>query len=315
MSFAPNSQLKSDVAIYLRDRQHAARLFVDDQFKFLPKERFLFHVSFGINSAALTDKSLTQKHRNEINMLVKSTDLPGYTMSTEVLNQYNRPKIVQYRHKTNDVTIKFHDDNYSLINKLWQNYYTYYYADTASASTGKSFERNAMRNFNYVQGIYGYKGNAAPFFTHITIYQLARHEYVAYKLINPIVTSWLHNKVDYSSKDSNDFDMKINYEAVAYSTGTVDINPPPGFGVEHYDQTQSPLTSLASSQVGINTPASQSSNLVTQQINSTQNVQSSTTTMSGLLGTNGQGVNGLQGTVFPGTVPNTTVTQATILTI
>lgn len=297
MAFTPTSQLKSDPQIVLKDPQHAARLFVDDQFKFLPKSNFLFHVSFSVNQAALTDKSLFQKHRNEINMLVKSADLPAYTVSTESLNQYNRTKIVQYRHKYNDLSIKFHDDNFSVINKLWQNYYRHYYSDTITADTNRGFERTATKNANFIKGSYGYSGKVIPFFNHITIYQLARHDYVGYKLVNPIITSWNHNKVDYSSGDSHDFDMKLQYEAVSYSYGEIKDGVPEGFGVDHYDQTPSPLSSNGSSStVKTSIP---SNNNVTQQINLYQNSRTTGVTAPANTSTSTQNVSGIPGFSFP----------------
>lgn len=315
MAFTPTNQLNSDPQVFLRDQQHAARLFVDDQFKFLPKQRFLFHVSFGINQDALTDKSLIQKHRNEINMLVKSTDLPGYEITTETLNQYNRTKVVQSRHKPKSITIKFHDDNYSVINKLWQNYYKYYYRDTSTADTGRGYDRTAMKHFDYLKGTYGYTGALKPFFNYITIYQLARHDYVGYKLINPVVTGWEHSKVDYGSKESNEFEMKIDYEAVSYSSGEIGAGTPEGFGLDHYDQSPSPLSTGVSTSASTTIPQPSSSNIITQQINNYQNVQTSVAPMSALLGTATPGLSGIQGISFPGTVPTSTVVQASLVNL
>ena len=85
MAFTPTKQLQPDSKIYLRDQQHAARLFVDDQFRLAPKLSFSFHVAFGINPGACKDATLLQRHRNEINMLVKSVELPNFTIDVETL--------------------------------------------------------------------------------------------------------------------------------------------------------------------------------------------------------------------------------------
>ena len=80
----------------LGDYQHGARLYVDDAFRLAPKVKFLYHVTFNINAdASSVIPQLAQKHRNEINMLVKSVDLPKYDISTEVKHQYNRKRVVQ----------------------------------------------------------------------------------------------------------------------------------------------------------------------------------------------------------------------------
>jgi hypothetical protein len=243
MAFTPSRNLNAQSEVLLRDYQHAADTFNVDQFRLAPKHKFLFHVAFGINKAALSNIDLVQRYGHEINMLVKSIDLPNYTIQHDVLNQYNRKKVMQYQHKPNEIGVKFHDDNMGLINSLWQNYYSYYYADSRVATTTGSYERNATRNYDYITVPYGLdNGSSTPFFSYIKIYQMARKEYVCYELHNPIITSFNHNKLDYAQNAVHDVDMKLMYEAVSYSVGYVSDGGVEGFGIEHYDQTPSPLT-------------------------------------------------------------------------
>ena len=82
----------------LADYQHGQRLYVDDSHRLSPKVKFLYHVSFNINSqAASIIPQLTAKHANELNMLVKSVQLPQYNIQTDVKHQYNRKRVVQKR--------------------------------------------------------------------------------------------------------------------------------------------------------------------------------------------------------------------------
>jgi len=248
MAFTPNKYLKTrdpTAFVYLRDQRHASRLFADDSFRLAPKFSHLFHVSFSINPAALKSIDLLQRHRNEINMLVKSITLPKFTISAETANQYNRKKVIQTQYKFENATIKFHDDNMGLINHLWQAYWSYYYADARSATNPGAYARNAMKNYaSAMPNPYGFdNGSSQPFFNYIKIYQMARHEYVCYKIINPLVTSWNYGKVSYSDQGIHDFDMKLSYEAVTFSVGTVTPGDPEGFALQdsHYDLTPSPL--------------------------------------------------------------------------
>ena len=242
MAFTATNNLKSDPVINLRDWQHAAKLFADNQFRLAPKLDFQFHVAFSVNKAALRNPELVQRYSNEINMLVKNVTLPKFSVSVDSVNQYNRKKNAQFHINPEDVTIAFHDDNMGLINQLWQNYYNYYYADPLSAESYAAYTRNATQNANYISAPYGLdNGSTTPFFNYITIYQMARHEYVSYKLINPIIASWNHNKLDYSQYGTHDNDMKITYEAVAYGSGQVEEDNPEGFGDTHYDHVSSPL--------------------------------------------------------------------------
>ena len=134
MAFTSNSNVTLDKAnllngqqVNLRDQQHASKMFTVDQFRLAPKHNFLFHVAFNINQNALTNPALVQRYGQEINMLVKGVDIPAITIQTEVLNQYNRKKVVQYQTNVREVKVKFHDDNMGLINHLWQQYYCLLY--------------------------------------------------------------------------------------------------------------------------------------------------------------------------------------------
>ncbi len=310
MAFTPNINLMSDPHVTLRDQQHASKMFAVDQFRLAPKQKFLFHVSFSINDAALKLIDLNQRHKNEINMLVKSTDLPKYSISTEILNQYNRKKVVQFTHKPDPINIKFHDDNMSLISQLWWNYYSYYYADTNSADVGGAYDRNATRNFDFTPTSYGLDNNStAPFFNYIKLYQLARHEFICYTLINPVITSWGHGSMSYSDNGLNEQSMTIQYESVSYSTGDILTEPPEGFAVEHYDLTPSPLkgsgmfnSAAPSFTKSLNVADSAGSflNTVITQVNSAENTKTvSSPASSSKTQAAQQTLNGLQGFSFP----------------
>ena len=324
MSFAPNKTLNTDPHTTLRDYQHAARLFTDDQFRLAPKHNFLFHVAFGINSAAVRNTELTQRYGQEVNMLVKSIDLPHYQVSTEVLNQYNRKKVVQYQHKPQEISVKFHDDNMGLINQLWQNYYGYYYADSISAKTNGAYNRNATRSSDFILSQYGLdNGSTAPFFNYIKIYQMARHEYVMYQLWNPVITMWNHNKLSYSDNNLHDFDMKLAYEAVSYETGIVNSTTVEGFGQTHYDNHPSPLTSGANNNQTVVTGFSVSGsieslgpsilNAAIEQATAAQQTQNNTAGPSGLLTVAPpQVINGVANATFP--VATSTQNATTVAT-
>lgn len=319
MSFTPTNKLVNNSNIWFKNSATAMRLFVDDQFRLAPKSKFLFHVSFGINPAALKNIELLQRHRSEINMLVKSVDLPKFTMTLETLNQYNRKKVVQYQHKFENINVKFHDDNSGIINKLWQNYYSYYYADSTAASTGGAYLKNATKSSSFITSNYGLdNGSTAPFFTYIKIYQLARHDYVSYTLVNPIITSWGHNNLAYSATELHDFDMTLAYESVSYDTGIISPETVEGFATEHYDVTPSPLQVGMASAFDTGSPSSASpsftnsltasspgviSDILTQQVNTYENTQikplAGTSILNNVIQRASQGVGGLQEIAFP----------------
>lgn len=249
MGFTANSNLKSDPHVYLRDWQHASRVFTTDQFRLAPKQKFLFAVQFSINPAAVPNAQLVQRYGKEINLLVKNIELPNFQIQTDTLNQYNRKKVVQYQQQYQEIAVNFHDDNMGLINQLWQAYYSYYYADPRSATVAGSYSRNATKKSSYIPTSYGYDNNStAPFFNNIKIYQMARHETVEYQLVNPMITSWNHNKLDYAGSGTHDFSMRLKYEAVTYNVGAIgpfSDNPLDNLAdPAHYDLSPSPLQGI-----------------------------------------------------------------------
>jgi len=326
MAFTPNKYLKTHSPmsfVYLRDQRHASRLFAEDSFRLAPKFSHLFHVSFSINPAALKSIDLVQRHRNEINMLVKSISLPKFTMAAETANQYNRKKVIQTQHKFENATIKFHDDNMGLINQVWQNYYSYYYADPTSAKTGTAYNRNATKNFDFITTPFGLdNGSSVPFFNYITIYQMARHEFVSYKLHNPLIATWDHAGLEYSGQAKlHDNTMTISFEAVSYDAGIVSPETVEGFGLEHYDVTPSPLEGVVDSnslspsfvsQQNVTANGAETLNNIVESINTYQNTQEKAIqgTPGLLVASTTQAVGGVQGITFPVKTAESNTTEA-----
>lgn len=228
---------------WLRDYAHASRLFVSNDLRLAPKNKFLYHVVFNVNTTALKSLSFKYKHQNEINMLVKSAELPKFTLQTETLNQYNRKKVVNVKVDYNPITIRFHDDNLGVVLNLWYNYYHYYYGDTSAADVPGGYNRTAMKNQAFIKPKYGLdNGSVVPFFNGIDIYQLARKAWFKYKLINPVITAWNHDTLDSSSSQPSEQSMTLAYESVGYETGVISNGRPQGFSQEHYDLTPSPYS-------------------------------------------------------------------------
>lgn len=312
MAFTPTNELTPDPNHSLRDWQHAARLFTDDQFRLAPKWNFGFHVAFNINPACCKNTSLVNTNGQEINMLVKSIDLPKFSITVDQVNQYNRKKQIQTHHKFNDAVVKFHDDNMSLINQIWQNYYSYYYADSTSAQKTGAYNRNATRSSDFINAPYGFdNGSSVPFFNYIKIYQLARHEWISYTLINPIIKSWDHQNVAYAGNTPREFSMTLSYEAVTYDMGLVNDGTVEGFGDTHYDQAHSTLYSSGEAvpkptATLISEPNSVSSSSILTNIvdtvngyQNTQPVDTISNTNLTVINTNTASISGLQGIAFP----------------
>lgn len=227
----------------LGDFRHAARTFVDDNFRLAPKAKFLFHVFFKINTNALKSLNFRYQHQNEIGLLVKSADLPKFRITADTVNQYNRKKVVQSKIDYDPISIKFHDDHIGVTRQLWENYFSYYYADPIAAKIQGNYSRSAMLSKNYIRSPFGFDNNSSiPFFDSIIIYQMARKFWNSYTLVNPVISAWNHDTLDYANNSPSEQSMTLVYESVYYENGLVSQGNPLGFGVDHYDTVPSPIS-------------------------------------------------------------------------
>ena len=261
---------------YLRDFQHASKTFRTNAYQYSPKFKFLFHVYFDINRDLISSASAIPADGN-IGLTVKTVQLPKYTFELATMNQYNRKRIVQSKIKYDPINITFHDDNGNLIRKLWYTYYTYYFKDSlqldqtaingTKASTNTAGvdlnRRNIYDPNNQGTNDWGYIGDTfvpqtatasglgvskAPFFRAINIFGFNQHNFVMYRLINPMIESLSHDTYDYSQSNGvMEHQMSLQYETVKYYDGAIDGRTPDnivkGFGKnENYDTVRSPIS-------------------------------------------------------------------------
>jgi hypothetical protein len=265
---------------YLRDYTHAAKTFRPNAYQYAPKFKFLFHVQFEINNNLYQTEF---PEGSNFGLAVKTVKLPSYQIDTAILNQYNRKRIVQTKIKYDPIDIQFHDDNGNMINKLWYNYYTYYFKDATQPvvqprgrntttpqdnPTGTSILENYNLRTTYSPKIvgnddWGYIGETSvpvtefqasqgqtkvPFFKNITIYGFNQHNFIAYTLVNPVITRFNHDTYSYAeSAGTMQNSMTVEYETVTYAEGAISGTNPSNvitsFGQDaNYDRTLSPIS-------------------------------------------------------------------------
>ncbi len=224
--------------------QHATRIFIDNTFRLSPRTKFLFYVQFEIDKTSFQAPAFTNRHTEELGVLVKSADLPKFNFDTEIKNQYNRKKLLYKQINYEPVNITFHDDTQGIVNALWAIYYGTYVQDRHNPQSAYSALHyrpsgaESLDNFRY-----GLDANkSSDIFKSISIYTMSRSRFNGYTLVNPRIKSWSHGNVDYAATETLDSTMNLEYEAVYYTHGTVSEGSPKGFATLHYDKLPSPLT-------------------------------------------------------------------------
>lgn len=230
----------------LGDFQHAQRLYIDNAMRLAPKTKFLSFVNFTINPEALRNlPRLDNAHLAELNMLVKTFDMPQYRASVDTKNQYNRKKNVQTRIDYQPINLTLHDDNFGITTMLMEAYYRYYFRDSnisdisATYNPRSTYEPSNGRTYRF--GLDNDK--TVPFFRNIKLYQFSRQQYTEFTLVNPIVSQWGHDSMDQTDGTGlAENKLVLEYEAVLYDRGAIGEDSPATFATSHYDTTPSPLS-------------------------------------------------------------------------
>jgi len=242
----------TDQEVHLRDARHAHQLYNEHNFALAPKTKFLYHVQFILNGITISNSAPnTANNLKQIGVLAKSLDLPSYKTTVETKQQYNRKKNFQTRIDYDEVGIDFHDDNTGLTRSMLEEYYRYYFKDGNKNNRGYPTDFSPMDKYYPEVKSYGMDNNVTkPFFYCIKLFQLSRQKWFSYTLINPILTSWSHDKLDNSDgAGTMTNSISIAYEGVLYNNGGItDSGDPAGFTDSEtgYDQVHSPLNTFES---------------------------------------------------------------------
>ena len=234
----------------MKDYRHAARLYLDDNFKLAPKNKFLFHVVFDIDDeVAIKNNILSHNEKFELNMLVKSCDLPKFNMNVEERVQYNKKVYPSTRVTYEAVNIGFHDDHADTVNAFWKKYYEYHIADPVEVEDRQMATKDDYYDTNRFVTRWGKDTpiqRRKPFLRGIEIFVLHKKRFTSFTLVNPVIGTFNHDTLD--AADGGGVlqnTMSIFYETVFYSAGVIQKgNQPRGFATVHYDHEPSPLSVL-----------------------------------------------------------------------
>jgi hypothetical protein len=223
--------------------RHATKLFIDGNMRLAPRTKFNYYVRFEIDKNVMRVPAFSNKHHDEVGLLVKTAELPKYNFDSVVKNQYNRKKIIYKNFNYEPVNITMHDDATGVISAMWAVYYGYYIADRQLPESAYSETKYRAADTPKDNFRYGMDNDVtAGFFKSVSIYTMARRRFLGYTLINPKIKTWSHGNMDYSASEFAESTMTLEYESVKYSAGQVAYNSPKGFATLHYDSVPSPIS-------------------------------------------------------------------------
>ena len=235
----------------MKDYRHASRLYIDNNHKLMPKQKFLFHVVFNTDETLFVN-GFNSNERFELNMLVRSADLPRYGMNLEEKIQYNKKMYAATRIQYEPVNIAFHDDHADTVNAFWKKYYEHHIADSVAMNSDLQISNTKDDYYDYGDkrtttkfGLDTPAQRKKPYLKGIEIFVLHKQRFTSMTLVNPVIASFSHDSLDQADGQGIMANtMQVFYETVIYKSGIVNRNNIPGFATVHYDNEPSPLTVL-----------------------------------------------------------------------
>ena len=235
----------------MKDYQHASRLYLDDNFRLMPKQKFLFHVVFNTDET-LFQGGFNSNERFQLNMLVKACELPKYNLSVEEKVQYNKKMYAATRIAYEPVNITFHDDHADTVNAFWKKYYEYHIADSVNMNNDLTISNTKDDYYKFGSdrkttkfGMDTPAQTGKPYLKGVEIFVLHKQRFTSMTLINPVIGSFSHDNLDQADGAGVlQNTMQILYETVVYKSGIIHKTQPQGFATINYDKSPSPLTVL-----------------------------------------------------------------------
>lgn len=208
------------LSLMMGDSHHASNIFGmnGSTFTNVPKSKFLFYVKF-----VRPNQEAGLDWLSNVSFAVKSVDRPRISFKTEVLNQYNRKRLVQTGHEFEPLQLKFHDTVSPDLRKMFVEYYQFYYGDSKVYGTGGQTVYDIVMPEQYEQGQWGFlppleDQNYGYYFSHVEVYQLYQGLYEKFTLINPKITSYNPDEFDYSSNGTpSEIQMSLEYEGITFN--------------------------------------------------------------------------------------------------
>ena len=217
----------------MKDYQHASRLYLDDNFKLMPKQKFLFHVVFNTDESLFQGGAkLNSDERYQLNMLVKQCDLPKYNLSYEEKTQYNKKMYAGTRIAYEPVNITFHDDHADTVNAFWKKYYEYNIADSIGMNSDLTISNTKDDYYLFGDdrkttkfGMDTPRVRQKPYLKGIEIFVLHKKRFTSMTLVNPVIGSFSHDNLDQADGQGiMNNTMQILYETVIYKSGIINKN-------------------------------------------------------------------------------------------
>lgn len=165
--------------------------------------------------------------RRDLCFVVKSIDRPSIQPVVEEVNQYNKKRQVHTGYKMQPVRMSVHDTADSMAMRMWSEYTKHYFGDFRHEmyrddfrydATSAEFKDSANAGFGFAPGSSEDLNNQF-YFDSLQIFQVFGGQFVQFDLINPKITGFDPDELNYEDSGASMINMTIAYEAIIYRNG------------------------------------------------------------------------------------------------
>lgn len=210
------SSTDSGAPIYLKDNAWASKFFSLTGGQ-NPKNKFSYICAL-VPKNIVTSSTMALKDIKNYIHLVKTVEPPKPNFDVEVVDQYNKRRIIQKKITWDPVTITFHDDRNSLIYSMLIEYMSYYYKDFRNTEAIDWTLDTVSNLINETD--WGYQAQIEKYFFHcICLAWTHGGKGTQIRLTNPMITNIQFDQLDYSDGTTPlEISVTFEYEGVRLSS-------------------------------------------------------------------------------------------------
>lgn len=218
-----NRNPKNNTELFVKNNGYASNFFGGDQTLNLPKTKDSFVCGIIPNADAMgADRASKFSYPNNI-FLLQSVTGPKITFDVEILNQYNRKRVVTSSHKYSPVSLVFHDDQDNKVFTIFTDYLRYYFPDTLNVDK-KNWLSDTVSRLNDTNG-FGYSINShKQYFTAIWLAWVSGGNITYVVFHNPVLSNLDFSDLNYDDGGFSTITTEFTFEGMSIDYVNLPIN-------------------------------------------------------------------------------------------
>lgn len=195
----------------------------------IPRMKYTWTVEFTLNNPV--DPTVNEMlHGNgavgSITNIAKTVQMPDLQFTTVTLNQYNKKRHLHTTGEWQPIQIVFHDTVSNRLEKVLRDYRDFYWASEGKTGLQHIRDRDQTSDqFNSQVGMRAIPMKDDNYFKSITINREWMGKVDQYILINPKITAFTHDTLDYTANDTLSWTLTVAYEGVELVEGKQPARP------------------------------------------------------------------------------------------